>query len=52
MVLWASSAALAVLMGAMVVLWVVATVHHLQLTKGQSEPVANQPAAPRREQHV
>lgn len=52
MVLWASSAGLGVLVGAMVLLWVVATVHHLQLATRQPEPAAHRPAAPRREQHL
>lgn len=52
MVMWASGAGLAVLVVAMGVLWVVATAHHLRLTKGQSGPATNQPAAPRREQHL
>ena len=42
MVLWASEAGLAVLVGGMAVLWAIATTHHLLLAKGQSEPVTTQ----------
>lgn len=52
MVLWASSAGLAVMVGAMAALWAISTTHHLLLTKGQSEPVTTQLVATQREQHL
>ena len=52
MLLWTSSAGLAVLVGAMVVLWAIATAHHLRLATGRSEPGAHQLAAPRPEEHL
>ena len=52
MVLWASSAGLGVMVGAMAVLWAISTTHHLLLTKGQSEPAMTQLTAARREQHL
>lgn len=52
MVLWASSAGLGVMVGAMAVLWAISTTHHLLLTKGQSEPATTQLTAARREQHL
>lgn len=48
MVLWASSAGLAVLVGAMAVLWAISTTHHVLLTQGQSQPATTQPAPARR----
>ena len=50
MVLWASNAGLTVLVGTMAVLWAISTIHHLLLAKEQSEPVASQLAASRRQQ--
>jgi uncharacterized membrane protein YqgA involved in biofilm formation len=52
MLLWASSAGLGVMVGAMAVLWAISTSHHLLLTKGQPEPATAQLAAARREQHL
>ena len=52
MVLWASSAGLGVMVGAMAALWAISTTHHLLLTKGQSEPATTQLTAARREQHL
>jgi hypothetical protein len=52
MVLWASSAGLGVMVGAMAVLWAISTTHHLLLTNGQSEPATTQLTAARRERHL
>ncbi|SES43026.1 hypothetical protein SAMN05216199_3560 [Pedococcus cremeus] len=51
MVLWASSAGLGVLVATMAVLWAIATIHHLRLSKGQSEPTTQIAVAPR-EHHL
>jgi hypothetical protein len=52
MVLWASSAGLAVLVCAMVVLWAIATTHHLRLAQGQAGPSTTQLAEDRPAQHL
>ena len=52
LVLWASDSGLAVLVGTMVVLWAIATTHHLRLTKRQSEPAPAELAPPRPQRHL
>ena len=52
MALWASSAGLAVLVGAMAVLWAIATTHHLLLTASQPQPSVTHAATAGREQHL
>ena len=51
LVLWASSSGLAVLAGAMVVLWAIATTRHVRLSKTRMAPAMTRSTA-QREQHL